>query len=125
MTNDQRMTNDQCPIARANVRRSHWSLVIGHRVLLAHWSLVISVLAQPAPKLNSTSPEWVQRGNTIQIVFAGENLGNVTGFIFSGEPGLTATNLPSPVPPKPSLTIESDQGGITRIDPQITKDDKR
>jgi hypothetical protein len=86
---------------------------------------VSSAFAQPAPKLNSISPEWIQRGTTVQIVFSGENLGNVTGFIFSGVSGLTASNVPPPAPPKPALTIESDLGGISIADPKSTKDDKR
>src|SRR5205085_3030369 len=68
--------------------------------------------AQPMPKLSSVSPEWIQRGTTLQMVFSGENLAAVTGFIFQGEPGLSATNSLPPPTPKTSLTIESDRGGI-------------
>src|SRR2546426_2601706 len=111
-------------------RERHWSLGFGHSLVIGYLSLVIqrtllfSALlaaapapAQPVPKLTSISPEWIQRGTTAEVVFAGENLGNVTRFIFTGEPGLTATNVPPPVAPKPVVTIESDLGGITRVDP--------
>ena len=55
------------------------------------WPAVI--FAQPVPKLTSVSPEWIQRGTTVDMVFTGENLGGVTGFIFNGDPGLSATHV--------------------------------
>jgi len=99
-------------------------LLLGLIALLCLFT-VASGFAQPAPKLNSISPEWIQRGTTVQMIFSGENLGNVTSFIFSGDPGLTATNIPSPAPPKPVVTIESDLGGISLAPPKSGKDDKR
>jgi len=108
------------------------NLVTMRRAILPKMSVLLvvafaaaSAFAQPVPKLTTVSPEWVQRGTTVQVVFAGENLGNVMGFLFSGEPGLTATNIPAPAPPKPAVTIESDLGGITRGDGQSMKDEKR
>jgi hypothetical protein len=98
----------------------HSSLLISAILLLSN----IFSSAQPAPKLNSLSPEWVQRGSTIQLVFSGDNLSSVTGFVFSSEGGLTATNVPPPAAPKPLLTIESDAGGIERIEPPV-KDEKQ
>src|SRR2546421_9850815 len=102
------------------------------RSIIGHWVLVIFLLglsrpasAQPAPNLTAISPDWIQRGTTGRIVFSGENLGNVTGFIFSGASGLTATNIPPPVAAKSVVTIESDLGGISQVDPQPKKDDKR
>ncbi len=86
---------------------------------------LLAASAQPAPKLTSLSPEWIQRGTTLEMVFKGENLGNVTGFFFSGDPGLAATNLPPPAPPKSAVTIESDLGGISRIDNAPPRDEKR
>src|SRR5712692_11945578 len=118
MPNDQRNPNVQIPMTRANARTVHLGLVIGHWSLVIHcllalgyWSL-FPASAQPTPKLTSLSPEWIQRGTTLQIVFNGENLGNATGFIFNGDPGLAATNVPPPAPPKSAVTIESDLGGI-------------
>jgi hypothetical protein len=81
--------------------------------------------AQSVPKITSISPEWVQRGTTVDIVLSGENLGAATGFVFSGEAGLSATNLPGPVAAKPSVTIESTLGGISRLEPAPVRDDKR
>jgi hypothetical protein len=81
--------------------------------------------AQSIPKINSISPEWIQRGTTVDITISGENLGSATGFFFSGDAGLTATNLPAPTPAKPAITIESSQGGITRTDPAPARDDKK
>lgn len=84
-----------------------------------------STLAQPAPKLNSLSPEWIQRGTTIDVTLTGENLADVAQILFDGDPGLSATNLPLPAPPKPTITIESTGGGITRAEPGSVKEDKR
>ncbi len=83
--------------------------------------------AQPAPKLTSISPEWIQRGTTVEVVLAGENLGGVTQFLFNGEAGLVATNLPAPSSPaKPAVTIESIGGGITRAESAPpARDEKR
>ncbi|HEY2951601.1 MAG TPA: PPC domain-containing protein, partial [Verrucomicrobiae bacterium] len=94
------------------------------------WILLLStmapaILAQPIPKLTSISPEWIQRGTTVEIVLTGENLGAVTGFIFSGDPGLSATNVPLPAPPQPAITIESSGGGISSAAPPPTRDEKR
>src|SRR6184192_4083669 len=93
--------------------------------LLAFLLAPILACAQPMPKLASVSPEWIQRGTTLQMVFSGENLAAVTRFIFQGEPGLSATNSLPPPPPKTSLTIESDRGGISRVDPAPPRDQKR
>jgi len=65
--------------------------------------------AQPVPKLTSVSPEWIERGTTSVVTLEGENLSEVTRFIFSGEGGLTATNAP---PPAYSANLESSRGGI-------------
>ena len=85
----------------------------------------LSAFPQPVPKVNSLSPEWVQRGTTQQIVFTGESLGAVTGFIFSGDPGLSATHVPPAAAPKPAITIESNLGGISVAEPAAAKDDKK
>jgi len=73
------------------------------------------------------SPEWVQRGTTVEVVLAGENLGAVTQILFDGDAGLGATNVPpAPPPPKPIISIESTGGGITRAEPAApARDEKR
>src|SRR5438552_312274 len=88
-------------------------------------ALPLASLAQPAPKLTSISPEWIQRGTTTEVTLVGENLGGVTQFIFDGDAGLSATNLPAPEAPKPSVTIESTGGGISRTEPGPPRDVKR
>src|SRR5258705_4016689 len=90
-------------------------------------SVVVPFIAmgQAVPKITSMSPEWVQRGTTVDLVLSGTNLGAVNGFVFSGEAGLSATNLPAPVASKPSITIESTLGGISRMEPAPVRDDKR
>ena len=92
-------------------------------------ALIVSgvAAAQPVPKLSSLSPEWIQRGTTIDLTFSGENLGAVSGFVFNGDSGLSATNIPSPPPPpaSPAVTIESSLGGISRVEPVPPKDEKK
>ena len=86
-----------------------------------------ALLAQPAPKLTSVSPEWIQRGTTVEVVLAGENLGGVTQILFNGEPGLVATNVPVATPAaKAVVTVESTGGGIARAEPTAPpRDEKR
>ena len=94
--------------------------------LIAGLLLALSASAQPAPKLNSVSPEWIQRGTTRELVLSGENLGQITQIIFNGEPGLSATNVPvAAAPAKMTLSVESTGGGITRAEPVVARDEKR
>src|SRR6266542_4277593 len=74
--------------------------------------------AQPVPKITSVSPDWIQRGATSVVVLEGENLSEVTGFIFSGDGGLTATNAPAPAR---NAVLEGSRGGIVPAD----NDEKR
>jgi hypothetical protein len=63
------------------------------------------------PKITSISPDWVQRGATLDVTLAGEGLNSVTGFVFSGESGLSASIVIESNPP-PSVTVESASKGI-------------
>jgi hypothetical protein len=86
--------------------------------LVAFSVLTPALQAQPAPKLTAISPEWIQRGTTIDVTLTGENLGGVTQIIFNGDAGLTATNPPAAPPPaKPAVVVESTGGGISRAEP--------
>ena len=81
-------------------------------------ALAPALHAQPAPKLTAISPEWIQRGTTIDVTLTGENLGGVTRILFDGDADLTATNPPpAPPPSKPTVVVESTGGGITRAEP--------
>ena len=85
----------------------------------------VSVRSQPAPKLNSISPEWIQRGTTVDVTLSGENLGNVVRYIFSGEGGLSATNAAVPMgAEEPKVVVESTGGGITRAVAPPKRDEK-
>src|SRR5262245_41582731 len=95
------------------------------RLSILLWLAPAALLAQPVPKLNSLSPEWIQRGTSIDITLTGDNLGGVTQILFNGDVGLSATNIPPASPPKPSISIESSGGGITRVDPGPKKEEKR
>ncbi len=64
--------------------------------------------AQPVPKINSVFPAWLQRGASTQVTLYGENLGEVSGFIFTGS-GLSAMKVPAD---KPAVTLETSAGGI-------------
>ena len=94
-------------------------------VVLALAVGILSTAAQPVPRLNSIAPEWIQRGTSLEVVLSGENLGSVTNFFFIGDPGLSAAIVPPPVPPGPSIAIESAQGGISRVEPAPPKDETR
>src|SRR5687768_11495823 len=78
-------------------------------------ALVAVLLFMPAafaqPKITAISPDWVQRGATLDMTLTGEGLNSVTGFVFSGESGLSATVVIESNPP-PSVTIESAFKGI-------------
>jgi hypothetical protein len=83
-------------------------------------------LAQPAPRLTSLAPEWIQRGTTGEVVLRGENLGGITRVIFDGDPGLAAVLVPSvPAAAPAAVTVESAGGGIRRAEPAPVRDDKR
>ena len=62
-----------------------------------------AVFAQP--KITSLSPDWIQRGATLDVTFAGQGLGSVTGLVFSGDSGLNASLVIETS--APSVTIES------------------
>jgi len=84
------------------------------KIKIACWTTSVigglCAFAQPVPKLNSVSHDWLQRGSTGEITFSGENLAGATNLIFSGDAGLTATITP---PEKPSVKLETSQGGIS------------
>ncbi len=79
------------------------------RLLLGLLTSASVVWAQP--KLTSLSPDWIQRGAALDVTFTGQRLGSVTGFVFSGERGLTATTLSET--PRPTITIESNAKAIS------------
>jgi len=86
----------------------------------------LAAVAQPAPKLTAISPEWIQRGTTIEATLTGENLGDVTQILFNGDAGLTATNVPAAAPAaKSSVVVESTGGGITRAETREPKRDEK
>jgi hypothetical protein len=87
----------------------------------------LAAVAQPAPKLTAISPDWIQRGTTIDVTLTGESLGGVTQIIFNGDPGLVGTNQPpaAPRPANPSVIVESTGGGITRAEPAAPKRDEK
>ncbi len=71
--------------------------------------VALSTFAQP--KITSIAPDWIQRGAALEVKIAGEGLGSVTGLVFSGESGLSATVIVVSNPP-PSVTVESSSKGI-------------
>src|SRR5436190_8610241 len=63
------------------------------------------------PKLTSISPSWVQRGVTLAVTVNGDSLGSVTGLVFNGEAGRSASIVVETSPP-PAITVESASKGI-------------
>jgi hypothetical protein len=72
---------------------------------------VVAASAQPVPKLNSISQEYIQRGTSLQITLSGESIGGGEVLV-SGDPGVKVTVAP---PPNSNLGIESSLGGISTI----------
>ena len=64
--------------------------------------------AQPVPKLNFVSPDWIQRGKTTEVTFTGENISKISHFLFADEENFEA-QITSP---KPEVRLESSNGGI-------------
>lgn len=79
--------------------------------LLALFVTACSVIAQPIPKLNSISRQYVQRGSTIEVVITGENLSDAR-FLIAGDPGL---QLKLPAPAESTIGIEASGGGIVAV----------
>ncbi len=88
--------------------------------------MAFSSMAQPAPKLTSISPDWIQRGKTVEVTLTGENLAGVTGFLFDGDPGLVATNAAMPaMPTTAKVAVESSGGGIRQAPVAAVAGDNR
>ena len=84
------------------------------RVCVTLWAFAAAACVGTAfaqPKFTSVSPDWIQRGATLTFTVAGDNLGSVTGLVFSGEAGLSATVVIESNPP-PTVTVESASKGI-------------
>jgi hypothetical protein len=99
---------------RPGVNVSATSALPGRRPALGISVALLALLplcAFAQPKINSLSPDWIQRGATLDVNFAGEGLGSVTGFVFIGEAGLSATVIAESNPP-PAVTVESTSKSI-------------
>src|SRR5688572_28652873 len=67
--------------------------------------------AQPIPKLNSISQEYIQRGTSQKITLDGENFG-AGKILVDGEPGVKFTIAPAAAA---NIGIESNLGGVTTV----------
>ncbi len=76
------------------------------RVFVACLLMSLCITGSAQPKITSISPDWMHRGSTLEVTIAGEGLGSVTGFVFSGEAGLSANIIVETNPP-PTVTVES------------------
>jgi hypothetical protein len=88
-----------------------------HHILALSAAIVVSaytVSAQPAPRLNSLSREWVQRGSSAELTLSGENLGIPKQIIVSGAPGVSAEIVPAAAT---TVKVESSGAGITAVAP--------
>lgn len=74
-------------------------------------------LAQPVPKLNSTSVTWFQRGTTNEVTLTGEALGGVGAVLFTGA-GLNAAFATKP---PPTVTLEGSASGLSVGAPDAAK----
>ena len=87
-------------------------------LILVGCSAIGAALAQPAPKLNSLSREWLQRGATNEITINGENLGAAKRVILGGAPGVKAEVIQ---PPSTQVSVESSGGGVSSVAQSETK----
>jgi hypothetical protein len=85
---------------------------------LASVTLSLTAIAQPVPKLNSLSQEWIQRGQTVRLSVAGDNLADAAEVLISGAPGLSAKLVN---PPQSKIAVESSGGGISAVTPRDGK----
>jgi hypothetical protein len=97
------------PLRKKTARHTNGASSILTFVALALLLSALSVGAQP--KMNSLSPNWIQRGATLTTTIGGESLGSVTGLVFVGEAGLSATIVVETSPP-PAVTVESSTKAI-------------
>jgi hypothetical protein len=89
-------------------------LFMAGRMSLAAAFVCCASLVFAQPKITSISPDWIQRGATLNVTIAGEGLISATGFVFSGESGLSAEVIIETNPP-PAVTVESVSKGIAAI----------
>lgn len=68
-----------------------------------------SLFAQSAPKLDSASVTWIQRGSTQQITLKGDALSGISGVLVTGS-GLSAIPV---APTAPPVTLEGGAGGLS------------
>lgn len=94
-------------------RGSSWrkKLTAAARALVG-FLCVTTAAAQSPPKITSISREWIQRGNSAEVVIEGENFGAAAEFLISGEPGVSAEPVSKP---PPALKVESTLGGISMV----------
>ncbi len=78
---------------------------------------VSSTFGQAAPKLNTVTPEWVQRGASVELSFKGEHLAGAPRFLTT-DSNLVFTNVP---PSEQDIRVESERGGISAAAPQDSK----
>src|SRR5688572_13363169 len=77
-------------------------------LLLTSLLVPVLVIAQPVPRVSNISPDYIQRGTTVDVTVTGDNLVGATGLLFSGEPGIEALVAPA----RTSAVVESTRGGI-------------
>ena len=84
-----------------------------HRLFLLGL-ITASGIAQPVPKLNSLSREWVQRGKKTEVKAFGENLAAITNVAIAGSPGVGG-NAVVVLNSSSQMDIESSDGGIKSV----------
>ncbi len=68
-----------------------------------------SLFAQSAPKLDSSSVTWIQRGSTQHITLKGDALSGISKVLVTGS-GMSATPV---APTAPAVSLEGGAGGLT------------
>jgi hypothetical protein len=82
-------------------------------IFIAGLLAAVTAHAQPVPKINSISREWLQRGTHTQLTIDGENLSRVSRFIFSDDTEISAT-VSNVSAAKPAVELESAEVGLLK-----------
>jgi hypothetical protein len=111
-------------VSGASLELGAWILEFLLRTPARLLPLVLLSLGLPCalaqPTLTAISPDWIQRGATLEVTLTGAGFGSVTGLVFSGEAGLSGTIVSDET--SPLLSIEGAPG--ISVAPAVNNRDK-
>ena len=96
-------------INRVSLRCADWRRTWLGALLICFVLPAVSA-TPPPPKLNSLSSQWLQRGQTTDVTFEGENLGDIRRFVFAGDAKISVALGSAGA--KPEVLLESATPGL-------------